>query len=52
MNKLREALLLFSSNGSQDQETQHMVYPVVATWVIRSGKRQLEELWLASESRV
>src|SRR5947209_12620185 len=26
-NKLREALLLFSSNGGQDQETQHMVYP-------------------------
>jgi len=26
--------------------------PVVATWIIRSGKRQLEGLWVARESRV
>jgi len=25
---------------------------VVATWIIRSGKRQLEGLWVARESRV
>jgi hypothetical protein len=34
------------------KERKAEVAVVVATWVMRSGKRQLEGLWVARESRV